>query len=170
MDPLAIAVQKKILGIIKNLRKETIPMANSIGPNATHSIRPRIVELINGMTEDQCRKLFENMQAMDKDTSKEQRSVLRVDFQCPVYIEGIPGQQTIKDLGIGGAFVACDSSCRDNFSTGELIKLTIKPSNEDKVIRVQAQIVNFSDRGMHCKFAHLDRRTADAIRHWLNMA
>jgi hypothetical protein len=146
-------------------------MANSMEPNANFSIRPRLVELINGMTEDQCKKLFENMQAMEpKDTSKEQRSVLRVDFQCPVYIEGIPGEQTITDLGIGGAFVACDSACMGNFSTGELIRLTIKPSNEDNVIRVQAQIVNFSDRGMHCKFAHLDRKTAGAIHHWLNMA
>ncbi len=139
-------------------------MANSIEPNENPSIKPRLVELINGMPEDQCQKPFEKMQG------KERRLVPRVDVQWPVYIEGIPGQQTITDLGTGGAFVECDSACRDNFSTGEMIRLTIKPSNEDDMILVQAQIVNFSDRGMHCSFAHLDRRTADTIHHWLNMA
>ena len=104
-----------------------------------------------------------------KNKNRDQRSVLRMDFQCPVYIEGIPGQQTIKDLGVGGAFVACDSACKDHFTTGEVVKLDIKPPNEDATLRVQAQIVNFSDGGMHCKFAHLDRKKADVIRHLLNM-
>ena len=137
-------------------------MANSIEPNENPSIKPRLVELINGMPEDQCQKPFEEMQG------KERRFVPPVDVQWPVYVEGIPGQKTITDLSIVGAFVECDSACRDKFSPGELIRLTIKPSNEDDMIEVKAQIVNFSDRGMHCKFAHLDPRTACAIEYCLN--
>ena len=157
-------------------------MANSIGPNAGHSIRPRLLEQINGMTENQCQELFEKMQAMipeDKweypgtaystETNKERRSVPRVDFKCPVYIEGISGQKTITDLSTQGAFVECDTTCKRKFSSGELIRLTIKHGRED-VIQVQAQIVNFSDAGMHCMFAHLDRKTADTIHHWLGVA
>ena len=146
-------------------------MAPSVVPSVSNSFKPRLVELINGMSEEQCQKLFESMQAPgSKNNRKDRRSVLRVDFQCPVYIEGIPGQQTIQDLGTGGAFVACDSACKDHFSTGELIKLNIKPSNEDPAIEVQAQIVNFSEGGMHCKFAHLDRQKKDVIRRLLNTA
>jgi hypothetical protein len=141
------------------------------------------VELINGLTEDECENLFKKMQAMvpkDKrgyprgcdsvETSEERRSGPRVDFQCPVYIEGVPGQKTITNLSAGGAFIQWEAASRSTFSTGELIRLTIQLAPEDDTIHVQAQIVNFSDHGMHCHFAHLDRRTAKAIDHWLHAA
>ena len=156
-------------------------MANPVETNANQSIRPKLVELINGMTEDQCQKLFENMQAMGKNFNKEypattwsakrhqeRRSVSRVDYHCPVSIEGTPGQQAITNLSVEGAFVECDDACMSEFSTGELIRLSIKPSGEKNAVMVKAQIVNFSDRGMHCRFAHLDRKTKDTIRHWLH--
>jgi hypothetical protein len=145
-------------------------MANSIGPNANHSIRPRLAELNNVMAEDQHQKLSENMQAVaPKYTSKERRSVPRVNVQWPVYIEGIPGQQTITDLSIGGAFIECDSACRNKFRRGELIRLDIKLFTYDDVFQVPAQIVHISNRGMHCQFRHLDRRTVFAIYYCLNM-
>jgi hypothetical protein len=157
-------------------------MANSVYPQANTNIRPKLVELINGMTDDQCQKLFQKMQAMvSKDKgehprtayatkkAKERRSVRRVDVQCPAFVEGIPGQKTMTDVSIEGAFVECDSACKSRFSCGELIKLTIQPEPKKEAIQVQAQIVSFSDWGMHCKFAHLDRKTAVALRHWLTV-
>jgi len=95
--------------------------------------------------------------------SKEQRVDPRVDLQCPVYIEGIRDQKTITDLSIGGVFVECDSASRNKFRTGQLIRLTIKLPTEDDMIQVPAEVVSYSDRGMHCQFAPLDRRTEDAI-------
>ena len=98
-------------------------------------------------------------------TNQERRVDPRVDLQCPVYIEGIRDPKTITDLSMGGVFIECDSASRNKFRSGQLVRLTIKLPTEDEMIQVAAQVVNFSDRGLHCQFAHLDRKTEDAIRH-----
>lgn len=71
---------------------------------------------------------------------------------------------------VGAYSCARRDVCKNKFSSGELITLTIKPGTEDDMIRVQAQIVSFSDWGMHCKFAHLDRKMTGAINHWVSTA
>jgi len=104
------------------------------------------------------------------ETSKERRVVPRVDFQCPVFIEGVRGQKTITDLGMGGVFIECDGASRGRFRPGQPIKLNIKLPTEDDMTQVQVDVVNFSDRGIHCQFSHLDRRAEDALMRCFNVA
>jgi Tfp pilus assembly protein PilZ len=103
------------------------------------------------------------------ETSKERRLDPRVDLQCPVYIDGIRDAKTITDLSIGGVFIECDSVSRNKFRIGQLITLDIKLPTENDMLPVKAQVVNYNDRGMHCKFAHLGRKTEDAIFSCFNM-
>jgi uncharacterized protein (TIGR02266 family) len=103
-------------------------------------------------------------------TSEEKRIDPRVDLQCPVFIEGIREEQTITDLSIGGVFVECDQASKNKFRIGQLITLKMKLPTEDDMTEVRAQIVNYNARGMHCQFAHLGRRTENAIYRCFNVA
>jgi Tfp pilus assembly protein PilZ len=102
--------------------------------------------------------------------SEEKRVDTRVDIRCPVYIEGISDEKTITDFSIGGVFVECDAKSRNKFRIGQLILLQMKLPTEDNLVSVKAQVVNYSDQGMHCQFAHLGRKIEYAIYRFFNLA
>lgn len=104
------------------------------------------------------------------ETIEERRFAPRVDLQCPAYIEGIREEKSVTDFSLGGFFVECDAISRNKFRIGQLITLNIKLPTEDDLIQVRAQLINYSDRGMHCRFAHLGHRTEYAIHRCFNMA
>jgi Tfp pilus assembly protein PilZ len=89
------------------------------------------------------------------EVSEERRIDPRVEFRCPVEIEGFQGGQF--------AF-------REKFRVDQSICLVVKLPTEDETIRAQARIMGFGSRGLHCKFIHLGRRSQEAIEYCFNVA
>ena len=104
------------------------------------------------------------------EVSEERRIDPRVEFQCPVEIEGLRGEMKITDISISGVFVECQFAFRQKFRVDQSICLVIKLPTEDEMIRAQARIIGFGSRGLHCKFIHLARKSQEAIEYCFNVA
>jgi Tfp pilus assembly protein PilZ len=104
------------------------------------------------------------------EVDEEKRIDPRVEFQCPAEIEGIRGEAIITDLSLGGVFVECQFSFRKRFQVDQLIHLAMELPNESEAIRVQARIVSFSNRGMHCRFESLSPTSEEAVQRCFSIA
>ncbi len=100
----------------------------------------------------------------------EKRTDPRVEFQCPVQIEGLHDGTTITDLSLGGAFIECPSAFGAKLRVGQTVGLNIKLPTEDEMIRVEAELVKLAGRGMHCRFINLGQKAAQAIQVAFNLA
>jgi len=105
-----------------------------------------------------------------KVVTKEQRKDPRVEFHCLAIIEGFYGEKRITDISLGGVFVECESELIQRFHVGQELRLLIKLPAEDDLIKVHAQIVNVTERGIGCKFMELGRKCEDAIQQTFNLA
>jgi Tfp pilus assembly protein PilZ len=101
---------------------------------------------------------------------KEKRKDPRVEFHCLAIIEGVYGEKRITDISLGGVFVECESELIPSFHVGQELGLLIKLPAEDDLIKVNAQIVNVTERGIGCKFIELGRKCEDAIQQTFNLA
>jgi Tfp pilus assembly protein PilZ len=102
--------------------------------------------------------------------TKEKRKDPRVEFHCLAIIEGFYGEKRITDISLGGVFVECESELIPSFHIGQELRLLIKLPAEDDLIKVDAQIVNVTERGIGCKFIELGRKCEDAIQQTFNLA
>ncbi len=102
--------------------------------------------------------------------TKEKRKDPRVEFHCLAVIEGFYGEKRITDISLGGVFVECESDLIRRFHVGQELRLLIKLPAEDGLIKVNAQIVNVTKRGIGCKFIELGRKCQDAIQQTFNLA
>jgi hypothetical protein len=100
---------------------------------------------------------------------EEKRIDPRVEFQCPVEIEGVKGEMIITDISLGGVFVECHFAFRQKFQVNQIIRLLMKLPTEQDVVAAEARIVSFSNRGMHCKFVNLSSKNEDAVRCCFNV-
>lgn len=105
-----------------------------------------------------------------KVVTKEKRKDPRVEFHCLAIIEGFYGEKRITDISLGGAFVELEEELIPRFHVGQELKLLIKLPAEDDLIKVNAQIVNVTERGIGCKFMELNRKCEDAIQLTFNLA
>lgn len=101
---------------------------------------------------------------------QEKRKDPRVEFHCLVIIEGFHGEKRITDISLGGVFVECEPELIRGFHVGQELRLFIKLPAEDDFIKVHAQIVNVTERGIGCKFMELGRKCEDAIQQTFNLA
>ena len=101
---------------------------------------------------------------------KEKRKDPRVEFHCLAIIEGFYGEKRVTDISLGGVFVECESELIPSFHIGQELRLLIKLPAEDDLIKVDAQIVNVTERGIGCKFIELGRKCEDAIQQTFNLA
>jgi Tfp pilus assembly protein PilZ len=101
---------------------------------------------------------------------EEKRKDPRVEFHCLVIIEGFHGEKRITDISLGGVFVECESELIRGFHIGQALKLLMKLPGEDDLIKVNAQIVNVTKRGIGCKFEKLGRKCEDAIQQTFHLA
>jgi Tfp pilus assembly protein PilZ len=120
-------------------------------------------------------KTFESCSWLDCRTKttkvrEEKRKDPRVEFHCLVIIEGFHGEKRITDISLGGAFVECESELIPGFHIGQALKLLMKLPAEDDLIKVNAQIVNVTERGIGCKFEKLGRKCEDAIQQTFHLA
>lgn len=123
----------------------------------------RAMEEIDGSTWIDCRRTTTEVR-------DEKRTDPRVEFQCPVQIEGFRGGTTVTDLSLGGAFIECPSAFGAKLRVGQTVGLNIKLPTEDEMVRVEAEVVKLVGRGMHCRFVNLGQKTAQAIQVAFNLA
>jgi Tfp pilus assembly protein PilZ len=101
---------------------------------------------------------------------KEKRKDPRVEFHCLAIIEGFYGEKRITDISLGGVFVELEEELIPSFHIAQELRLLIKLPAEDDLIKVDAQIVNVTERGIGCKFIELSRKVEDAIQQTFNLA
>jgi len=101
---------------------------------------------------------------------KEKRKDPRVEFHCLAIIDGFHGEKRITDISLGGVFLEVEEELIPGFYVGKGLRLLIKLPAEDDLIKVHAQIVNVTERGIGCKFIELGRKCEDAIQHTFNLA
>jgi len=120
-------------------------------------------------------KIFDTCSWLDcrkktAEVREEKRKDPRVEFHCLAIIEGFHGEKRITDISLGGVFVECESELIRRFHVGQKLRLLIKLPAEDDLIKVNAQIVNVTERGIGCKFMELGRKCEDAIQRTFNLA
>jgi DNA-binding response OmpR family regulator len=96
------------------------------------------------------------------DVPEDKRQYPRLEFHCPVRIEGISGIHRITDISLGGAFVEYQTP--STFKVGEIHHLIVKVPTEYEPIKVKAQVANLQKRGIGFKYVDLSRRNQEIIR------
>jgi Tfp pilus assembly protein PilZ len=105
-----------------------------------------------------------------KKLAKDRRIGPRLDFHCPVLIQGIEGEFTITDISLEGAFIECDNATQSQFKTGQMLHLLIRLPTEDNPTEIKASIANVRAHGVGCRFIGLSKISKDAIHRCFNVA
>lgn len=105
-----------------------------------------------------------------KDVGKERRKGPRIDFHCPLLIQGVPGEYTITDISLEGAFIESDTPSQSRFTAKQVLSLLIRLPTEENPTEVKALIANVRDRGVGCRFIGLTKDARDAIHRCFNVA
>lgn len=93
---------------------------------------------------------------------EEKRRYPRLEFHCPVKVQGLEGVHRVTDIGMGGVFVELNDPSR--LEMGQTLQLAIKLPTEYEPIRLKAQVVNLRNRGAGFKFVDLSRENQEVIR------
>ncbi len=96
------------------------------------------------------------------DVPDDKRLYPRLEFHCPVRIEGISGIHRITDISLGGAFVEYQTPSA--FKVGDIHHLIIKVPTEYEPVKVKAQVANLQKRGVGFKYVDLSRRNQEIVR------
>jgi c-di-GMP-binding flagellar brake protein YcgR len=86
----------------------------------------------------------------------------RIEFHCPVRIEGLNGVHKVTDISLGGVFVEFQEPIK--LQVGETRQLTIKVPTEYDPIKVKAEVANARHRGVGFKFVELTGKNQEMIR------
>jgi len=92
----------------------------------------------------------------------EKRRYPRLEFHCPVKIQGFEGVHKVTDIGIGGVFVEIRNPSR--VKVGQVLHLAMKLPTEYEPVKLKAQVANVRKRGIGFKFVDLSRENQEAIR------
>ncbi len=96
------------------------------------------------------------------DVQRDNRRYPRLEFHCPVRIQGVDGVHRITDISIGGVFV--DHKEPSTVNVGQVLELIIKIPTELEPIKLKAEAVNVRKRGIGFKFVNLSRKNQGVIR------
>ena len=147
-------------------QQEPVKVAGEIVRNNQQGIGVAYKKAIKGLEEStwlDCRRITQEV-------SEERRKHPRADFYCPVTIEGVPREQTVTDISLGGVFIECESALRGRFQQGQTINLLMKPPTEDELIKARVEVAYVTERGIGCKFIGLGQRSQKAIQKCFNLA
>jgi Tfp pilus assembly protein PilZ len=86
----------------------------------------------------------------------------RLEFHCPVRVEGLKGIQKVTDMSVGGIFVQNEQA--SVFKKGQTLHLNIKLPTEYEPITIMAKVANVRDRGIGLKFVDLTQSQQQALR------
>ncbi len=100
-----------------------------------------------------------------EDVGDEKRGAPRVEFHCPVKIEGFKGEKRITDLSLGGLFIECENTLRRRLYEHQSLLLFMKLPTHDEALTVRARVATIGDRGIGCKFVNLNQKNKRAIKH-----
>ena len=104
------------------------------------------------------------------EVNEEKRIDPRVEFQCPVEIEGFHGEMIVTDLSLGGVFIECQFAFQEEFQLNQTIYLLMALPTEEAPVGMQAKIVSFSRRGIHCKFINPGPKSHEAVQRCFGVA
>ena len=107
---------------------------------------------------------------ISQEVSEERRIDPRVEFRCPVTIEGVPNKQSVIDISLGGTFIECESALARRFQQGQTINLLINLPTEDELIKAKVRVACVTKQGIGCEFIALGRRSQEAIEQCFNLA
>lgn len=96
------------------------------------------------------------------DVGDDKRRHPRLEFHCPVRVEGLKGVQKITDMSEGGIFVENEQASM--FMKGQTLHLNIKLPTEYESIKIKAEVANVRARGIGLKFVDLNQSHEQAIR------
>ena len=99
--------------------------------------------------------------------AQERRRSPRLDFNCPVIINGIKGVHTITDLSMGGVFI--ELSAGTTLHHSQKLHLVVKLPTENYSLHIKAQVEYQGKRGVGCQFLELAERDSEAFRHCFNV-
>ena len=93
---------------------------------------------------------------------EEKRRCPRLEFHCPVRIQGVKEVKRVTDIGIGGIFVR--SEVPPALKMGQAIYLSMKLPTEREPVKVKAKVANVRDRGIGFRFVDLTPTNQEIIR------
>lgn len=96
------------------------------------------------------------------DIQRDKRRYPRLEFHCPVRIQGVDGVHRVTDISMGGVFVEHKEPVTVN--VGQILQLVIKIPTELEPIKLKAEVVNVRKRGVGFKFVDLSRRNQEVVR------
>lgn len=105
-----------------------------------------------------------------QDVAKDRRKGPRLDFHCPLLIQGVVGEYTITDISLEGAFIECDNPPQSRFTAKQVLSLLIRLPTEENPTEVKALIANVREHGVGCRFIGLTKDSKDAIHRCVNVA
>jgi hypothetical protein len=105
-----------------------------------------------------------------RDVGKDRRKGTRLDFHCPVLIQGLEGEYTITDISLHGAFIEYAHTPQSQFTVMQILNLLIRLPTEENPTEVKAIIANVREHGVGCRFAGLTKGAQDAIHRCFNVA
>ena len=104
-----------------------------------------------------------------KAVSDELRKTPRIDFHCPVIIEGFKGEKRITDISLKGVFIQCEYTLRRRLQVGQKLALFMKFPLQGHPIHVNARVVNVTECGIGCQFIELNQSSREAIEYCFNV-
>jgi len=93
---------------------------------------------------------------------KERRDNPRLDFNCPVIINGVRGVHTITDMSLGGVFI--ELSPGPTVKIGQKLHLVIKLPTEKHSIHIRSKVVFQNSKGIGCHFLETTANDLASLR------
>ena len=111
-----------------------------------------------------------NSRRKTADVTKERRKEPRLDFHCPVLIQGIQGSYKMTDVSLEGAFIEYRNPPEPLSQVGQTLQLLIRLPTEDEPTAVKARVANVRKHGMGWRFVGMVRDAEEAIHRCFNVA
>ncbi|MGB5984828.1 MAG: PilZ domain-containing protein [Desulfobacterales bacterium] len=93
---------------------------------------------------------------------QERRHDPRLDFSCPVIINGIKGVHTLGDMSLGGVFIELNPGAA--VKIGQKIHLVIKLPTENYSIYVKSEVIFQNPKGIGCQFLDIAENDLERFR------
>ena len=93
-----------------------------------------------------------------EEVDKEKRDAPRVEFHCPVKIEGFKGEKRITDISLGGLFIECENTLRRKLEYGQTLRLFMKLPTYHEMLTGKVRVASVGERGIGCKYVDLNQK------------
>jgi len=80
----------------------------------------------------------------------DRREFPRLDFRCPVLINGVPGVKQLADISLGGVFI--DVPTAGAFHIDQELQLKLRLPTETRPTEVKAKVSYLGANGIGCMF------------------